>query len=143
MEVSYHPLLLANTLHPDGKPLQLSRTTSLCGSPLPYFQHILGTLASRNSQLCLLHSGSPVGSVCVQSSHAVPCKLYPGKKLGESGNLRAHRVSCLALLSGITVPWCLWYHEVKLYNFFGGEGVYRYLGGRVSWVRVNPSWLWA
>lgn len=48
-------------------------------SPLHYSQNILVTLASWNSQLCLLHS---LSSVCVQSFCAAAWELYPGKKLG-------------------------------------------------------------
>ena len=48
-------------------------------SPLHYSQNILVTLASWNSQLCLLHS---LSSVCVQSFCTTAWELYPGKKLG-------------------------------------------------------------
>lgn len=51
-------------------------------SPLLYSQNILVTLASWNSQLCLLHS---LSSVCVQSFCAAAWELYPGKKLGLGG----------------------------------------------------------
>lgn len=51
-------------------------------SPLHYSQNILVTLASWNSQLCLLHS---LSSVCVQSFCAAAWELYPSKKLGLGG----------------------------------------------------------
>lgn len=112
----YHhsPLLIHCT---PKKPPQLSETTSPCVSPLPSFQQILVMFASQNSQLCLLHSGPPLGSVCFQSPRAIACKLYPGKKLEEMGNLRALHVSFP--FSGITGLCCLWCREVKHNNCFG------------------------
>lgn len=70
-------------------------------SPLHHSQQIIVTLASQNSQLCVLHSDCPLGSVCVLSPRAAACELCAGEKLGELGCLRAHLVSSLP--QGITV----------------------------------------
>lgn len=104
-------------------------------SPLHHSQQILVTLAPRNSQLCVLHSDCPLGSVCVQSPCAAACKLYPGKKLGKLGYLRAHLVSFPSLGNHCPVwpemPWhkALWFFVV----------VVVYSGGRANWLLGNSS----
>lgn len=81
---------------------------SVCLSP-PLLPANSSHVGLSNSQLCLLHSGSPLGSVCVQSPRAVACKLYPGKKVAELGDLRAPHVSFPSLRDHCpvlpVVPW--------------------------------------
>lgn len=79
-------------------------------SPLHYPQNILVTLASWNSQLCLLHLFT---SVCVQS----PCAV---SRQEVEGNWAILGITFLiSLILGINVLHGSWSHDIKLYNFFG------------------------